>query len=304
MNKYKNNIYRKKSINLPKDRPISLGIMNDSLNISHFLICKNTPSLIYVYYGEAELLISNKLFKISKGDLIFINAFEYHKYIPLPNTPFNLSIIDFNPEIFKLQNQSFKLNEKNIEDFINQKIFFPVKFSKDIYWQKKLIDQIEFITVEIQKNPTNNGYILFSFLNQLFYFTSYYNAFKKGHYYLKRVEKILLLDEVIDFIEKNYAHNDCNNLVFERFRTTQRQLTALFQEYYDMDFIKYLNKFRIEKSLRLFWDSNLLTNQISKSVGFNNTCYYNELFKLIYDISPSNYRDEILQLPALSLIHI
>lgn len=55
---------------------------------------------------------------------------------------------------------------------------------------------------------------------------------------------------------------------------------------------KYLNHYRLEKACNLLIHSNMKVVDIAKYVGFDNTSYFNRIFKNHFGTTPSIYREE------------
>lgn len=75
---------------------------------------------------------------------------------------------------------------------------------------------------------------------------------------------------------------------------TPNYLSARFSRDMGISFTKYLNLLRVEKSKELLADIRLKVYSISEMVGFKEARYFARIFREIAGITPSDYRQEII----------
>ena len=59
-------------------------------------------------------------------------------------------------------------------------------------------------------------------------------------------------------------------------------------------FIEYINNFRIKKAKALLAEPSVKINEISHMLGFENTNYFSRIFRKTTGITPSDYRERVL----------
>ena len=97
---------------------------------------------------------------------------------------------------------------------------------------------------------------------------------------------------------RNYIHDhytDCDlslAVVSEAVGTSQSYLSRLFNTILGLRFTDYLNKYRVDASLRLL-ESDLSVKEIAAACGFSSTQNYNRVFKKYMDMAPGQYREDI-----------
>lgn len=206
------NIEPKKTLSL-NGRPFSLSYMDNNIMISHYLICRSHPTIIYVESGETSILISNSVYKLKKGDFIFINSFEYYKHIHTYDAVFKLFFLTFDlNELTNASTLSVHLT-RIIEKLINGSLLFPRKLSQSTNWEYSLILQFENISMAYLNNDPNVNASILPFVHQLFHLFVINSGFKKTRTLEKRIEKISLLDRAIQLIETNYLSENCVDLL-------------------------------------------------------------------------------------------
>lgn len=99
-----------------------------------------------------------------------------------------------------------------------------------------------------------------------------------------------LLNDILQYININYRNDIQLNQCAKDFHISVNQINRLFNRYFHMTFIKYLNKFRIDKAIELMYNEELPIKEIATQVGFNNLNYFYKTFKIITGNTPKNYK--------------
>ncbi|CAK7077105.1 response regulator [Tissierella carlieri] len=99
-----------------------------------------------------------------------------------------------------------------------------------------------------------------------------------------------LLNDILQYININYRNDIQLNQCAKDFHISVNQINRLFNRYFHMTFIKYLNKFRIDKAIELMYNEKLPIKEIATQVGFNNLNYFYKTFKIITGNTPKNYK--------------
>ncbi|KDR94218.1 Helix-turn-helix domain-containing protein [Peptoclostridium litorale DSM 5388] len=99
-----------------------------------------------------------------------------------------------------------------------------------------------------------------------------------------------LMNEMADYIDKNYAKELTLNGFSEEFYLSPAHITRLFKKYMGLSFIAYLNSIRIKRSQRLLLDSEHSINAISEMVGYQNSNYFYRKFKEFTGVTPGEYK--------------
>ena len=82
--------------------------------------------------------------------------------------------------------------------------------------------------------------------------------------------------------------------VADRFNFSTDYLSKVFAKFTGMTMSAYISKIRMEKSIDLLKNPEIPINQISAMVGFANANYFAKVFKKQTDLSPSEYRKNVL----------
>lgn len=98
------------------------------------------------------------------------------------------------------------------------------------------------------------------------------------------------IDNVIEYIDKNYNKDLCLKSCAALFGFHPAYLGKIFKETTGVSFNTYLNTTRIDKLKHLLEQSNLPINQLLESIGYHNYEYFYTVFKKYEGISFSEYR--------------
>lgn len=101
----------------------------------------------------------------------------------------------------------------------------------------------------------------------------------------------LTVDGAIAFIKENHQRPVGLKEAAERLRISEGHLSRLFKEVTGVNYLHYLNAYRINRAAAMLRDPRLGIAEISEACGFPNPGYFAKLFKRFSDRTPSQYRD-------------
>ncbi|MEW8972739.1 MAG: response regulator [Tissierellaceae bacterium] len=101
-------------------------------------------------------------------------------------------------------------------------------------------------------------------------------------------------NQAILYIKENFTDNDLSlKNIAEKLHISQPYLTKIIKEKVGTNFTDYLNKLRIEMSIKLLLDKKhyRTINEISDMVGYSTQHYFSRAFKNYMGVSPNQYRN-------------
>jgi AraC-like DNA-binding protein len=123
--------------------------------------------------------------------------------------------------------------------------------------------------------------------------------------YKKNVKPVINLSKLdyrvklaLDHIKSHYLEEISINQVATIANAHPNWLGKQFKKEIRQDIRNYINQLRCEKAAELLAENKLNISQIGYKVGFNNSEYFNQVFRKHYRKSPSQYRKDILNPPA------
>ena len=107
--------------------------------------------------------------------------------------------------------------------------------------------------------------------------------------------------ENIPSVIKEVVTNQANGIkskVAEILGTNRTYLSRIINEQSKLSFTHYVNRFRIEEAIRLLSDPNNETplKAISTELGFNSISTFYNLFQSSVGMTPSQYRNKVMEL--------
>lgn len=100
----------------------------------------------------------------------------------------------------------------------------------------------------------------------------------------------LMLDEILDFIRKNYSYHLSVDGLAARCGIDRSQLFRIFKQYLGISPQEYIICYRLERAAQLLKTTSLSVTQVQLSCGFGDLCHFSRLFKNRYGLSPTAFR--------------
>ena len=244
--------------------------------------------------GQAVYHIGESSITVDAGQAVMINQNVMHSIEPAPGKKCTLYTIVFNPSFIVGYGQSF-LAVKYLTPLLRKEHTPYFILSESVEWQERVIDACNSI---IAVNLTQKfGFELLTksylcqlwveILSQIMITT---NAPKEGPS-LKideaRVKKALV------FIEEHYQEQLSLDDIASSIHLSKSECCRCFKRVLDLSPFEYLLRFRIFEATKLIMANDPIAESIatlSLAVGFNNTSYFNKIFKKNLGFTPSYYK--------------
>lgn len=106
----------------------------------------------------------------------------------------------------------------------------------------------------------------------------------------KKAKNNLLAESIIKVIEEDYYHDDLGAAsIADKLHISTSSLGRVFKEYTGLTIPKYINSYRLNKTIEWMENSNLTISEIILKVGYQNESYFFRIFKQKYGVTPRNY---------------
>jgi len=103
-----------------------------------------------------------------------------------------------------------------------------------------------------------------------------------------------LVDAAILYIREHYREPIGLQETCGTIGISESHLSRVFKEATGINFLGYLNAYRINMALRLLDDPRNTITCVATLSGFPNAGYFTKLFKRYYQLTPSQFRDQVL----------
>ncbi len=100
-----------------------------------------------------------------------------------------------------------------------------------------------------------------------------------------------LITNIREYINENYKDPSlCLTKISDEFSISESYFSYLFKEETGENFSSYLERIRMEQSLRLLEDTDINVSLLYQEVGYNNSNTFRRAFKKTYGMSPKDFR--------------
>lgn len=173
----------------------------------------------------------------------------------------------------------------------NQSIDAIKYFLIDIFLQIKQSITYHYGTIEI---PFPHNAAIMELLTKKYYLHEILAYFHEQSEMIMRAignnSSESILDDILYYIDHNYQENLKLKTLTSLFGYNSSYLGKLFKERVGMNFNTYLDTVRVKKAADLLTQTDLRIYEISAKVGYKNADYFQQKFKKIKGINPTDYR--------------
>ncbi len=228
--------------------------------------------LLYVYDGAQHIKIDNKNYCVGKGELAVIFPDIIHSYFTEKTKTADELLIMCDPKLLGSLFPSFKNHLPNN----------PIVYATDI-------DE-ETLFALSHLSPNSNfqvkfGYtciILSNIINSLILTNSIRTPSKDLTY------------KITEYIENNFTQDITRETLAKIFNVNVYYISRIFKEHFKMNLRSYLGLIRSEYASTLIRTTNRTLTDIAFDSGFDSIRTFNRVFKDIYGISPSEFKNNII----------
>lgn len=272
---------------LESDFPMRFFFNEGSISTPHHW--HEDIEIIYIVNGKLKAGVNKEIYNLIQGDILIIGPGEVHYFLKENNLSMR-AVIQFRMSIYDSFNSGTKDRLTLKPTFSNCKLLRKEDTIHSIL-EKQIKDIIN------EHEEAKEGYKLF--LKARLYdlagtlLRSLPKENEKSENKEKQKERLEKLDNVMQFVEKNYDKHITLDEISKVAGFSKFYFTRFFKENTGMTFIDYLNNFRIAKSeWVLLEEENSITDVAFKS-GFNSVKTFNRVFKHLKGCSPMEYRKNI-----------
>ena len=235
------------------------------LKLNDFFNCCNTP--LHIIDNKCNILYKNNFTDAHQEILL-----KYNFYEPLINTSFTEGFSKEYDDYIKVSTIPFI--DSNKED--KYLIIGPYKTVNN-----SNVDNIHYISNE-------KGIVHYKKLLKIF--LSYKNICTDT----TSVTLSPIIENSIEYIHKKYNTQLTTDDISSQFKINKCYFCYMFKKETGQTFINYLNNHRIEQSKELLKNTDMSLLDIALEVGYNNQSYYSTIFKKYTNMTPLEYRENLL----------
>ena len=266
---------------------LSLGIFKSTNKKPYGKHTHEFSEIIYVLDGEVEERINDTEYRLTRGDLLFINYGSTHSFTPIGSvTFFNIS---FSPEvmgkrIISRENAFDLLSLTAFDEIAEGKGEGVVRFSGE---ERRTIEAVLLDMLrEYEESFSEREAVLESYMTVVIS-----KILRKMHPAVVKDEKAdKVWDELFEYIGKNLDKRLSLSELSRKCFYNPSYFSRTFKERFGITLADYLQAERAEAAAKLLSQTDLSTQEISERCGFCDKSSLYRVFQKIYGMTPSEYR--------------
>jgi AraC-like DNA-binding protein len=244
--------------------------------------------IIYMIEGKVSVGIGNKIYNLSKGDILLIGSGDIHYFFPEKAASQRL-VIQFGLSLFDTSSPG-KAQAKSVKPIFKNAKKISSEWEEDV----KIATENDIKEIVRENEEKNTGYQLALKARLYDIAVLLIRNVPKDDEDLddggRHRENLKKLQNVIDYVESNYSEKITLEKAANIAGFSTYHFTRFFKKNTGITFIQYLNNFRITKAEWFLLNEDDTITQIAYKTGFKSIKTFNKVFKEIKGCSPSQYR--------------
>ena len=256
--------------------------------------------VLIVEKGSFLVTVDGVTFDGKAGDIFFFNAEQLHQIqTQVPGSAYYSFV--FSMQILNSQENDY-LQSVFLKPLADE-YWFPQKLNMDLVMQdvgnqgnpvpyKQILSCLEKLRKLSIDQPYAYQLLVKSELYQIVAVLWQNNLFvpKSQQISQRHSQTARRLKKVLQYIQENYKEKIVLDDAAEIMHMTPKYFSSYFSETFSMNFVQYLNHYRIEQAGILLQTTDLSILEVGMECGFDNFSYFIRKFKEIQGCTPAKYR--------------
>lgn len=244
----------------------------DQGNVNPIYESHGAYEIYIVCNGERRMYLGNVLYKVGTGDALMIPASTPHR--SFGDGAFSGICIEFSDAYIKkhfTKSQYYKITEC----FKTPLISLP----------PDLLPIIRTYSLTAYNNVDMRNDCMLAIVDILYKHIPFSNPNAKRTFDFD-------LSTIGNYIQKNYLEIKGLDALSEHFGITKSHLCRVFKEHTGITITHYINALKIQRACLLLCESKIPIHDIYKMCGYDNSQYFNRVFKKIKEVTPNQFRQQ------------
>lgn len=245
--------------------------------------------LAYIREDKIFHLLDGEEFEVRKGDYFIIDTNSKHRYITHQNSPCPIYNCLFYPEAIDVTLSHCRSFKSLIESYLIKFDISILKFNPTAYvfhdGDGSIENLLKKIMNEFSQNRHGSIQICSGALVEILILTM-----RKIVDENKIIKKNSPTKYIIDEISKRFNEDITLSKICEPLNYSLPYISTKFKKDTGYSFTEYLQKYRIENSLRLLSNTDDKIIDIASAVGYDDVDFFGKIFKKYVNMSPAKYR--------------
>ena len=235
--------------------------------------------LYYLLEGQTQYLIDEEVYRVEKGDFVFIPKGSIHGTDYAIGKISERMVVCFDDDYF--DEQSSYLRQKLMAHRI---IHIPKEYLPEI---EALLFKME---SEYHRQEEGREYLLQLYIKELLTLICRYHHEQKVN--IRETDEII--HDVAEYIRQHYAESISLLELSRIFALSDAHLSRKFKAVMGLGINQFTTIVRVNKSMQLLENSQLAITEVARQCGYNDSNYFAAVFKKIKGVSPKKYRKQIM----------
>ncbi|OAS17027.1 AraC family transcriptional regulator [Paenibacillus oryzisoli] len=238
---------------------------------------KQNYKIFYIHSGKGIYRVGKETYHLSQGHVFLISPYVLSFFAADEVNPWNFSWVAFGGGI--------------VQDYLRQAGFTPdnpvISCDRELEIRQcfnKLFDANQ----QFYSKPLQLTSALYAFLALLLESSQQEPPFQQ-----QKTMKDMYVAQAISFMRNNYARHLTIEEMAHTLGLSRKYITSLFKAAIGTPPQHYLGEIRLSKACELLTNTSLSIKEIAYSVGYTDQLHLSRMFKKLYGISPSQYREGI-----------
>lgn len=235
----------------------------------------------FYFTSAGKIVLNNKSYSLNAGDIVLINMFEPHRFIPKSNVFHQRYSVSLDPS-FLLAACSDKSNILSI--FTHSNYDSPVH-----HFGTEVFEKYKSLLLSYEKQIFTYGQdiheraVLYEILACL-----YNDLYADSMNNPSAIDTISIVSGLISYIDEHLKEDLSLEELAREAHFSTAYLCRVFKKHTGTTLKQYINQKRIGLAKQLLLE-NVLPHTACQEIGFNNYSYFYKTFKSITGLSPSEF---------------
>jgi YesN/AraC family two-component response regulator len=252
-----------------------------SMNTNHY---HDYYEVYYLYSGERNYFIRDQIYRINKGDLVFINEYDLHKTTSTGAPPeHERMVVYFRKDLFS--EYSALLHSKSSPFLYGSPVL-----SLQAHEQAFVEQILENLASELASRRVYFDTRIKALMLELIIFVLRLRETTKNRPMVP--DKVLhsKVSDIARFINEHCGERITLADLSARFYISPFYLSRIFKSTTGFSFVEYITTIRIREAQRLLRETDRKISLIAETVGFDDFAHFGRIFKKIIEMTPMQYR--------------
>lgn len=242
-----------------------------------------------VTHGSVTMQVSGEIYKLQKGEAIFINRNLLHITSDLTDDGRYISINI--PDRMLGFFAGSRMEQNYVQPYTGNYLFQAIVLKKEIEWQKKILDILWELEQILSEKPAMFEYdvsVKCVMIWQIMIRNLSAYVKKPNKTFLKKQERMRIM---LMYIRENYMNPILLQDIARQANVSVGECCRCFKDMILQSPNQYLMQYRISQAMEFLNSTEMSVTEVAMQCGFNDASHFIQYFKKKTGMTPSEYRN-------------